>query len=48
MKDQDIRHLLQQETSGNTISHLSARQQEGDGSALAIAQGVDLCGPPAA
>jgi hypothetical protein len=40
--------LLQKKISGRTISHLATRQQSGDRPALAIAQGMDLRGPPTA
>ena len=46
MQDRAPGHLLQEQIPGGTIGDLAAGQKERDGTAQAIAQGVDLCGSP--
>ncbi len=42
MQDRCRGHLLQQNIRRGTVSHLAARQQEGDGAAEAVGKGVNL------
>ena len=47
MQDRCRGHLLQQNIGGGTVSHLAARQQEGDGATGTVGKGVNLDRPPA-
>jgi hypothetical protein len=42
MQDRCRGHLLQQNIGRGTVSHLAARQQEGDGAAETVGKGVNL------
>ena len=48
VQDRGNRHLVQQGIGGGAVGNLAAGQQECDGTAEGIRQGMDLGGPPAA